>query len=102
MSARRPGWNFSVIMPLIAAAVLLAVGVLMAVYEEQIYSAQQVKSDPHEAVDCDLGHHPAHQRGDVAGRSGMRERQPGMQRHHAGLRPCADQRQQQGQRCDAR
>ncbi len=37
-------WNPSVLGALIAAAMLLAAGVLMAVYEEQLYSAQQVKS----------------------------------------------------------
>ncbi len=34
------------------------------------------------------------------GAAGMGERQPGVQRHHAGLRPGADQRQQQGHRGD--
>ena len=38
------GWYPSVIGALIAAALLLTVGVLMAVYEEQLYSAQQVKN----------------------------------------------------------
>jgi signal transduction histidine kinase len=37
-------WNPSVLGALIAAAMLLAAGVWMAVYEEQLYSAQQVKS----------------------------------------------------------
>ncbi len=37
-------WYPSVIGALIAAALLLTVGVLMAVYEEQLYSAQQVKN----------------------------------------------------------
>jgi signal transduction histidine kinase len=37
-------WNPSVLGALIAAAMLLAAGVLMAIYEEQLYSAQQVKS----------------------------------------------------------
>jgi signal transduction histidine kinase len=42
----RTGRDFSpsVIAALAAAAVLLAAGVLMAVYEEQLYSAQQVRS----------------------------------------------------------
>jgi signal transduction histidine kinase len=39
----RQGWGASVIAALAAAAVLLSVGILMAVYEEQLYSAQQVK-----------------------------------------------------------
>ncbi|MDR3526434.1 MAG: ATP-binding protein [Rhizomicrobium sp.] len=38
------GWYPSVVGALIAAALLLSVGVLMAVYEEQLYSAQQVKN----------------------------------------------------------
>jgi signal transduction histidine kinase len=37
-------FNPSVLGALIAAAMLLAAGVLMAIYEEQLYSAQQVKS----------------------------------------------------------
>jgi signal transduction histidine kinase len=37
-------WSPSVIGALAAAAVLLAAGVLMAVYQEQLYSAQQAKS----------------------------------------------------------
>ena len=64
--------------------------------------AEQVEGDAHEAVDRDLGHHAAHQRRDVARRGGMRERQPGVQRHDAGLRSGADQRQHQRQRGDAR
>ena len=64
--------------------------------------AQQVEDDADEAVDRDLGHHPAHQRGDVARRGGMRQRQPDVQRHQAGLRSGADQRQHQHERGDAR
>ena len=41
---RRRGWSPSVIGALVAAAILLAVGVLMAVYQEQLYSSQQIKS----------------------------------------------------------
>jgi signal transduction histidine kinase len=41
---KRRGWDLSVIAALAAAAVLLCVGIGMAVYEEQVYSAQQVKS----------------------------------------------------------
>ncbi|HVW72465.1 MAG TPA: CHASE sensor domain-containing protein, partial [Rhizomicrobium sp.] len=37
-------WNPSVLGALIAAAMLLAAGILMAIYEEQLYSAQQIKS----------------------------------------------------------
>ena len=59
---------------------------------------EQVEHDADEAVDRDLGHHAAHQRGDMAGRGRMRERQPGMQRHHAGLRAGADERKHQHQR----
>jgi uncharacterized membrane protein affecting hemolysin expression len=40
----RRGWSPSVIAALVAAAVLLAAGVLMAVWQEQLYSGQQVKS----------------------------------------------------------
>ena len=64
--------------------------------------AEQIEDDAHEAVDRDLGHHAAHQRGDVARRCRMCERQPGMERHQAGLRAGADQRQDQHQRGDRR
>ena len=37
-------WSPSVIAALVAAAVLLAAGVLMAVYQEQLYSAQQARA----------------------------------------------------------
>lgn len=43
-AANRQVWNPSVIMALVAAALLLAAGVLMAIYEERLYSAQQVKN----------------------------------------------------------
>lgn len=43
-AARRQGWNPPVIGALVAAALLLAAGVLMAVYEERLYSAQQIKN----------------------------------------------------------
>jgi signal transduction histidine kinase len=43
-AANRQLWNPSVIMALVAAAMLLAAGVLMAIYEERLYSAQQVKN----------------------------------------------------------
>ena len=39
----RQGWNMSVIVAL-AAGMLLAAGVMMAVYEEKLYRAQQVKN----------------------------------------------------------
>lgn len=41
---KNKGWTPSVIGALVAAAVLLAAGVLMAVYQEQLYSSQQIKS----------------------------------------------------------
>jgi signal transduction histidine kinase len=41
---KRRNWDLSVIAALVAAAMLLGVGLAMAVYEEQVYSAQQVKS----------------------------------------------------------
>jgi len=40
----RRGWSPSVIGALLAAAILLAAGVLMAVYQEQLYSGQQIRS----------------------------------------------------------
>ena len=40
----RIGWSPSVIAALAAAVILLAAGILMAVYQEQLYSGQQVKS----------------------------------------------------------
>ena len=54
---------------------------------------EQIEDDAHEAVDRDLGHDAAHQRGDMARRRRMCERQPDMQRHQAGLRSGAEQRQ---------
>jgi signal transduction histidine kinase len=44
LASRKRYWSPSVIGALAAAAVLLAAGVLMAVYQEQLYSAQQAKS----------------------------------------------------------
>lgn len=41
---KRLGWNPSVFVALVAAIILLVAGVLMAVYEEKLYSAQQIKS----------------------------------------------------------
>jgi signal transduction histidine kinase len=41
---KRRGWSPSVIGALLAATVLLAAGVLMAFYQEQLYSSQQIKS----------------------------------------------------------
>ena len=52
--------------------------------------AQQIEDDAHKAVDRDLGHHPAHQRGDVAGRGRVGERQPDMQRNKPRLRSGAE------------
>src|SRR4051812_17613324 len=40
----RISWSPSVIAALAAAAILLAAGILMAVYQERLYSGQQVKS----------------------------------------------------------
>ena len=42
--SKSKGWSPSVIGALLAAAVLLAAGILMAVYQEQLYTSQQVKS----------------------------------------------------------
>src|SRR5262245_6268844 len=47
--------------------------------------AGEIESDTHEAIDGDLGHHPAHQCRDMAWRRRMRERQPDVQRHQAGF-----------------
>jgi signal transduction histidine kinase len=44
LAGRKRNWSPMVIGALAAAAVLLAAGVLMAVYQEQLYSAQQAKS----------------------------------------------------------
>ena len=63
---------------------------------------RQIEHDADEAVDRDLGHHAAHQRRDMARRRRMRERQPDMQRHEAGLGAGADQRQDQGKRAEHR
>ena len=41
---RRRGWSPSVLGALAAAAILLAAGVLMAIYQERLYSDQQTKS----------------------------------------------------------
>ena len=41
---KNKGWSPSVIGALFAAAILLAAGVLMAVYQEQLYTSQQIKS----------------------------------------------------------
>ena len=54
--------------------------------------AHQIEHDAHEAVDRDLGHDAAHQRGDVTGRGRMGERQPHVQRHQAGLGASSQQR----------
>ena len=62
--------------------------------------AGEFEDDAHEAVDGDFGHHAAHQRGDVARRRRMRERQPDVQRHDAGLRAGADQSEDQHQRAE--
>ena len=41
---RRRGWSPSVLGALAAAVILLAAGVLMAIYQEHLYSDQQTKS----------------------------------------------------------
>ena len=53
--------------------------------------SHQVEHDANEAVYRDLGHHAAHERGHMARRSGMRERQPHMERHKPGLGARAEQ-----------
>ena len=63
--------------------------------------SRQFEHDPDEAVDGDLRHHPAHQRGDMARRGRVGERQPDVQRHDPGLRARADQRQHEGEAGDA-
>ncbi len=62
---------------------------------------REFKHDPDEAVDGDLRHDPAHQRGDMARRRRVSERQPNMQRHDPRLRPRADQGQNEGEGGDA-
>ena len=44
LSGGKRNWSPMVVGALTAAAVLLAAGVLMAVYQEQLYSAQQARS----------------------------------------------------------
>ena len=41
--SRKESWSLPLVAALVAAAVLLSAGVLMAIYEEQLYSAQQLK-----------------------------------------------------------
>ena len=60
----------------------------------------EIEDDPHEAIDGDFGHHAAHQAGDVTRRGRMRERQPDVQWHDAGLRAGAEQGEHQRQRSD--
>ena len=62
----------------------------------------EIEDDAHEAVDGDLGHHAAHQGGDVAGRGRVGERQPHVQRHQAGLGAGAEQDQDQDQAGEGR
>jgi hypothetical protein len=59
------------------------------------WRSDEVEHDANEAVDRDLGHDPAHQRRNVAGGGRMRERQPDVQRHQAGLGAGADERKDQ-------
>ena len=56
--------------------------------------ADQIEQDADQAVYGDLGHDPAHQRGNMAGCGGVGQRQPDMQRHQTGLRPRPQQDQQ--------
>ena len=63
-------------------------------------AAGEVEYDADESVDRDLGHYAAHQRRNVARRCRMGERKPRMQRHDAGLRSGADQRENQHQRAE--
>ena len=60
----------------------------------------QVEHDAHEAVHRDLGHHAAHQRGHVARRRRMRERQPDVQRHEPGLGAGTEQGEREHRRGD--
>ena len=63
---------------------------------------RQIKNNPDEGVDRDLGHHAAHQRRNVARRGRMGERQPDVQRDEARFRAGADQRENQHPGGDAR
>ena len=59
---------------------------------------EQVEHDAHEGIDRDLGHDAAQQARDMARRRGVGERQPGMQRHEAGLGAGADQDENEHER----
>ena len=59
---------------------------------------EQIEHDAHEGIDRDLGHDAAQQAGDMARRGGVRERQPGMQRHETRLRARADQDENEHER----
>ena len=61
---------------------------------------EQIEHDPDKAVDRDLGHHPAHQSGDMTRGGGMGERQPGMQRNETRLGAGANQHKDQHKRGD--
>ena len=69
--------------------------------EPQRQHTQPVDEHTHEAVDRDLDHHAAHQRRHRRGRDRMRARQPAVQRHHARLRPHADERGQRDRDLEA-
>ena len=60
--------------------------------------SHQVEHDANEAVHRDLGHHAAHERGHMARRGGMRERQPDVERHKPGLGAGAEQCQGENRR----
>ena len=59
--------------------------------------AVQVQKDADQPVQRHLGHHPAHQRRDMAGRCRMGQRQPGVQWHQTGFGPGPQNRQQHHQ-----
>ena len=70
--------------------------------EPERQHAEPVDEHAHEPVDRDLDHHAAHQRRHGRGRDRMRARQPDVQRHHARLRPHADERGQRDRDLQAR
>jgi len=64
--------------------------------------SHQVEHDANEAVHRDLGHHAAHERGHMARRGRMRERQPDVERHEPCLGTRAEQCQGENRRGDGR
>ena len=63
--------------------------------------AEQLQIDAHDAVDTEVDHRRAHQRRHRARRLGVRARQPGVQRHQAGLRAEPHDGQQEDGRAHA-